>query len=115
MEYVHGPYWYGWKNVAPHASGVYFLLRDGIIVYIGRSADIRTRLTAHQYASLIRSGDVSVEFYLASVEESAKLEKELIQLVEPEFNDDYVSKETRHRRALQEQKKRKATAQKEIV
>lgn len=97
MTRYQGAYWRGWSKVAPHASGVYFLVRDGIIVYIGRSKDILTRLRCHQFSAQIRSGEFSVDVHLAAPEESAKLEREWIQMLDPELNDEFVSKESRER------------------
>jgi excinuclease UvrABC nuclease subunit len=98
-DYVHGPYWYGWSKVAPHECGVYFLLQDGLIQYIGRSRDILRRLRTHSHAPRIRSGEFTVEVHLVDFEESVRLEREWIGLIGPPLNDNYVLRNRKWREA----------------
>jgi hypothetical protein len=107
--YSHGPYWYGWKDLAiPRECGVYFLLRDGLIQYIGRSKNMWLRIHSHSYAKKIRSGEFTVECYPVPFDESVRLEREWIAMIDPPLNYDYVSKEARHIHVVRKRERREA-------
>src|SRR5262245_24998819 len=46
-------------------SGVYFIVRDGVVIYVGQSEHITARIASHVNKRRCRSGDRIFVFYVA--------------------------------------------------
>ena len=80
----------GERDSLPEASGVYMLFHEGEISYIGHSANINKRIKNHKLVqkSYRNSGPFELEcvYALMSISKAKTLEKNLIQIIKPEFN-----------------------------
>lgn len=66
--------------------GIYFLIRNDKIVYIGRSTNIGGRVRRHIH----EGSKVFDSFYLWRLENPEEKESELIYLLDPEYNQCFV-------------------------
>jgi predicted GIY-YIG superfamily endonuclease len=78
----------------PESSGIYILFKEGEIIYIGHSANIKKRVKNHKLVqkSYRNSGPFEIEcvYALLSRSKAQTIEKHLLQLVKPEFNKQSV-------------------------
>jgi len=78
----------------PTDSGIYILFKNGKIIYIGHSANIQKRIKNHKLVrkSYRNSGPFKLEcvYALLSRSKAQTIEKHLLQLAKPEFNEQSV-------------------------
>jgi len=65
-------------------SGVYFLYRDGVVVYVGQAVDVRRRIGVH-IGEGVKVFD-SVSFVPCAQSGLLALEKQYIERLQPEYN-----------------------------
>jgi hypothetical protein len=82
--------WLDEKKNLPHESGVYLLVRDGDLEYIGESEDIRRRITPGGHHIYDGSDAWVFGVILANERERKSLEKLLIKSLHPLENLAYV-------------------------
>lgn len=72
----------------PTGSHIYFLFRDGIVVYIGKSDSLLQRIGTHQREKIFDT----VRFMAVSSKIQANLETALIKAFRPEYNGQKLGK-----------------------
>ena len=78
-------------DILPNCAGIYFLVNNGLIDYIGESTNIRDRINAHSKLILLKN--YKVYFYSPEFIQAHKIrknwEKELIKFYKPLLNVTY--------------------------
>jgi len=69
-------------TLPPRVSGIYFLVRAGVIVYVGQSVDVHTRVLAHRASKQFDSAF----FWPVPAAELCKVEGAFIRILKPELN-----------------------------
>lgn len=77
-----------WKNALPGCCGIYFVLSEGKVIYIGRSKSISRRwLNHHRYEMIAAYPDVRIAWMEVSDEFLLReIENALIQYFDPPLN-----------------------------
>lgn len=75
------------KKEVPQRGGVYFLLEDGVVIYVGRSIDLQARLISHVSTSEMmgRVDGIAVQ-YVDDLPMQYVIEAVAIAEFMPEFN-----------------------------
>lgn len=73
--------------VIPNSIGIYFLIKDGVIVYIGQSKKVFSRIESHKDDS--KKEFDSACYFECKEEELDTFEKVLIQAFWPKYNTTY--------------------------
>lgn len=101
---------YQLSMMGPRKIGVYFLVRRGVVVYVGKSSDIECRVRIHQELSAAREDDTSTKvararklfdsayWFECRVDELDYQERYWINELLPEYNIDQAT--NRLRRAI---------------
>lgn len=74
----------------PGTSGVYFLYRDGVVVYVGQGRNIRARIGAH-ISECLKFFD-AVSFIACPLGELLSRERSFIRRLAPEYNQCNVAR-----------------------
>jgi len=69
-------------KLPPHV--IYFLWKEGVIIYIGLTGDLTTRLKTHVSKGFDRVTFIDTDYWNGQVQE-----KQLIAMFRPEFNKDW--------------------------
>jgi hypothetical protein len=76
-----------WTTLPPGACGIYFLVDGDAVAYVGRSKDLRARITVHRHSrSEVKDGRWCVRYYRCRRAQLHRLERECIQHYKPSAN-----------------------------
>ena len=78
------------RNTLPSERAIYFVYQGHRLLYIGQTVNLSQRLTTHHRGKQFKSmgDDVQVAWFLCNEDEDLPvIEKSLIDLLEPELND----------------------------
>lgn len=73
------------KNEVPERGGVYYLMNDGIVFYVGRSTNFQQRLLSHVDGHLLIADEIALQF-VDDVPMQNVVEAVAIAEFMPEFN-----------------------------